>query len=351
MIADSYSIMKLFISTQTIISRTLLSIGIITIGVTSTVSAAKGTTLARSQSSLNFTNFSHTPTEVSQFQSAFAYVLTANNFAIIKSDPLFVTGVPVFFNPLSPQFPALSTSIPGGNSVIAPFQFESVTGSTFGQNNLFYSDSTATQLSSAQLSSASTFSVNNIDHFVSTVGQSGLNISFFLEPGDKLTFDFQSSSEVNTLTTGSSVAEVEETQVIYFFTQPTDVDINDGILLLSLYPQLHLSANKSEIEVGLLELTTNSHSEGTHSRIVNYNGSVEESSSYFNLFTPQNDEDDLLGTFEYTADRSTIFTAVAYTSSAAASSSFTKIPESSARLSLIYLSLMVMGAKLFDWLL
>ena len=340
--------MKLFLSTQKIISRALLSTSITTISLTSAISAANGTTLARSQSSLQFTNFSHTPTEVSQFQSAFAYVLSGDDFAIIKSDPMYVTGVPVFFHPLSPQFPAISTSVPGENSVVAPFQFKSATGNTFGQNSVSYSGSISNQLSSANLSSGSTFSVKNNNHFISTVGQSGFNFSFFLEPEDKLTFDFHSSSEVQVLTDESSVAEVEETQVIYFFTQPADVDISNGILRLSLHPQLNLSANEPRIEVGLLELTANSTSEGIYSQTINYNGSSEESSSYFNLSTPQNTGDDITGTFEYTATEPTIFTAVAYTSSAAASFSSTKIPESSTRLSLIYLSLIVLGTQIVN---
>ncbi|MGK7935565.1 MAG: hypothetical protein AB4206_07145 [Xenococcaceae cyanobacterium] len=340
--------MKLFLSTQKIISRALLSTSITTISLNSAISAANGTTLARSQSSLQFTNFSHTPTEVSQFQSAFAYVLSGDDFAIIKSDPMYVTGVPVLFHPLSPQFPAISTSVPGENSVVAPFQFKSATGNTFGQNSVSYSGSISNQLSSANLSSGSTFSVKNNNHFISTVGQSGFNFSFFLEPEDKLTFDFHSASEVQALTDKSSVAEVEETQVIYFLTQPADVDNNNGILMLSLYPQLHLSANDPRIEVDLLELTTNSTSEGTYSRTINYNGSPEESSSYFNLSTPPNTGDDITGTFAYTAKEPTIFTAVAYTSSFAASFNSTKIPESSTRLSLIYLSLIVIGTNIVN---
>ena len=342
--------MKLFLSTQKIISKALLSTSITTLSLTSTISAANGTTLARSQSSLQFTNFSHTPTAVSQFQSAFAYVLSGDDFAIIKSDPMYVTGVPVFFHPLSPQFPAISRSVPGENSVVAPFQFKSATGNTFGQNSVAYSESISNQLSSANLSSASTFSVKNNDHFISTVGQSGFNVSFFLEPEDKLTFDFQSSSELEVVADESSVAEVEETQVIYFFTQPADVDINNGILRLSLHPQLNLSANDPRIEVGLLELTANSTSEDTYSRTINYNGSSEESSSYFNLSTTQNTGDDITGTFEYTATEPTLFTAVAYTSSSAASLSSTKVPESSTRLPLIYLSLIVIGVKIVNLL-
>ena len=342
--------MQLFISTKKTISRTLLSIGISTIGLTSAISTASGTTLARSQNSLQFTNFSHAPEEVSPFQSAFAYVLTQNNFAIIKSDPMFVTGVPLSFHPLAPQYSALSTSTPGENSVAAPFEFNSVTGGTLGHNTFTYSDSIPDRLSSVNLSSASTFSVNDTAHFVSTVGQSGFNISFLLQPDEKFTFDFYSSSQLETLTNWSSTTTVEETQVIYFFTQPVGVDINNGVLRLSLYPQLNLSGNDDRIDTSLLELTSTLSPNGDYSRIVNYNGSSEESSPYFKLSTRQNAGDDLRGTFEYTATRPTIFTAVAYTSSAASSSS-TKIPESSLRLSIIYFSFILIGAKLFKLLL
>ena len=344
--------MQLFIFTKKTISRALLSIGISTIGLTSAISTASGTTLARSQNSLQFTNFSHAPEEVSPFQSAFAYVLTENNFAIMKSDPIFVTGVPLFFHPLAPQYSALSTSTPEENSVAAPFEFNSLTGNAFGQNTFTYSDSIPDRLSSVNLSSASSFSVNDTAHHISAVGQAGVNISFVLESEETLSFDFKLFSQLKTSTNWSSTTKVrvEDKQVMYFFTQSADTKSDNGILLFSLYPQLHLSANNSDIEVGLLELTTNATSEETYSRTINYNGSSEPSSSYFKVLNSQNGGDDVRGTFEYTATQPTIFTAVAYTSSAASSIS-TKIPESSTKLSLIYFSLMVIGAKLFKLLL
>ncbi|MGK7948631.1 MAG: hypothetical protein AB4368_07455 [Xenococcaceae cyanobacterium] len=338
--------MKLFISTQKIISRALLSIGITTISITSAISAANGTTLARSQSSLQLTNFSHVPTEVLPLQSAFAYVLTKNDFAIIKSDPMFVTGTPVLFHSLAPQIPAFFTSKSEGNSVTAPFQYDSVTGNVFSQNNFTYSESIPDRLSSVNLSSASDLSVDHTNHLISTVGQSGINLSFFLEPEEKLTFDFQSTSALESRTNDFSTTTVAETQVMYFFTQPADVEINNGILMLSLYPQLHLSANDPRIEVGLLELTTNLISEETRSRTINYNRSPEESSDYFSLEDRQNPDDHISGTFEYTATQPTIFNVVAYTSNSATSSRSTKIPESSTTLSLIYFSSLVICARL-----
>lgn len=338
--------MKLFISTKKIISRALLSIGITTISITSAISAANGTTLARSQSSLQLTDFSHVSTEILPFQSAFAYVLTKNNFAIIKSNPLFVTGTPVLFHSLAPQIPAFFTSKSEGNSVTAPFQYDSVTGNVFGQNNFTYSESIPNRLSSVSLSSASDLSVDNTNHLISTVGQSGINLSFFLEPEDKLTFDFQSTSALESRTNDFSTTTVAETQVMYFFTQPADVEINNGILMLSLYPQLHLSANDPRIEVGLLELTTNLTSEGISSGTINYNRSPEESSDYFSLEDRQNLEDNISGTFEYKATQPTIFNVVAYTSNSATSSRSTKIPESSTILSLIYFSSLVICARL-----
>lgn len=338
--------MKLFISTKKIISRALLSIGITTISITNAISAANGTTLARSQSSLQLTDFSHVSTEILPFQSAFAYVLTKNNFAIIKSDPLFVTGTPVLFHSLAPQIPAFFTSKSAGNSVTAPFQYDSVTGNVFGQNNFTYSESIPNRLSSVNLSSASDLSVDNTNHLISTVGQSGINLSFFLEPEEKLTFDFQSTSALESRTNDFSTTTVSETQVMYFFTQPADVEINNGILMLSLYPQLHLSANDPRIEVGLLELTTNLTSEGISSGTINYNRSPEESSDYFLLEDRQNLEDNISGTFEYRATQPTIFNLVAYSSNSATSSRSTKIPESSTILSLIYFSSIVICARL-----
>lgn len=339
--------MKLFISIQKIFSRALLSIGITAIGLTNAISAANGTTLARSQSSLQLTDFSHVPTEILPFQSAFAYVSTVNDFAIIKSDPMFVTGTPVLFHPLAPQIPAFFTSKFEGNSVTAPFQYDSVTGNVFGQNNFTYSESIPDRLSSVNLGSASDFSVNSTnDHSISTVGQSGINLSFFLEPEEKLTFDFQSTSVLESRTNDFSTTTVAETQVMYFFTQPADVEINNGILMLSLYPQLHISANDPRIEVGLLELTTNLRSEETRSRTINYNRSPEESSDYFSLEDRQNPDDNISGTFEYTATQPTIFNVVAYTSNSATSSRSTKIPESSTTLSLIYFSSLVICARL-----
>ena len=338
----------LFLSTRRLINRFLISIGITTVSFTHIVATANGATIARSQGSLQFTNFSHAPEELSQFQSAFAYVLSEDDFAIVQSDPPFVTGVPVLFHPLAPQFTAISTSIHGENLVTAPLQFNSVTGNVFGQNNFSYSEFLPNQLSSANLSSASTFSVNNTAHLISTVGQSGFNISFLVQPEETLTFDFQSSSELQALTNFSRATDLEVTdqQVIYFYTQPANVEINNGILMFSLYPQLHLSANDPRIEVGLLELSNTINSTETDSYTVNYNSSPQESSPYFSLSTPQNAGDNLRGTFEYTATEPTILTAVAYTSNSATSSNSARIPESSTGLPLIYFSLIFVGAKL-----
>ena len=338
----------LFLPTKRLISRLLVSIGITTVSVVAVIDTADGTTIARSEGSLQFTNFSHTHDELQQFQSTFAYVLSEDDFAIIQSDPPFVTGVPVLFHPLAPQFTPISTSQSGENLVTAPLQLNSVTGDVFGHNNVSYSPVAPDRLSSANLSSASTFSVGNTDHLISTAGQSGFNISFFLEPEAEFTFEFQSDSELEASTNSSSTTEVKvtETKVIYFFAEPVNVDINNGILMFSLSPQLHLSANDHRIAVGLLELNETLTSQGTYSHVVNYNGSSQGSSPYFNLETPQNNGDRLKGTFEYVATQPTILTAVAYTSSVAVSSRSTKIPESSPGSSLIYLSLIVLGAKL-----
>ena len=340
----------LFSLTRKPLNRLLISIGITTVSFTHIIPGAQGTTIVRSQRNLNFTNFSHIPEEISRFQSAFAYVLSEDDFAIVQSDPQFVTGVPVLFNPLSPQFDAISTSIAGENLVTAPLQFDSVTGNVFGQNDLSYSEFLPDRLDSANLSSASTFSVDNTEHLISTVGQSGFNFSFLVQPEETLSFDFHSSSELQASTNLSRATNLEVTdqQVIYFYTQPANVEIDNGILMLSLYPQLHLSANDPRIEVGLLALNNTINSTETDSYTVNHNSSIQESSPYFNLSTSQNAGDNLRGTFEYTATEPTILTAVAYTSNSATSSDSARIPESATGLPLIYFSLIILGAKLIS---
>ena len=336
--------MKLFVSTKKILSRALISLGITTISLASNISTAQGTTIVGSQNSLGFTNFSHNATQIKLFQSALAYVSTTDDFAIIKSDPMFVTGIPVLFHPLASQFPALFTSTSQGNSITAPFQLTSVTGNIIGQNTLVYSE--PDRLSSANLTSASSFSVEHPNHLISLTGQSGINLSFFLQPEETFTFQFQSSSKLENPTNTVNTTVSEETKVMYFFAQPADVAINNGILFLSLYPQLRLSANHLDIDVGLLSLTTKSNSEGIYSQTINHNGSLTASSPYFNLSAFQNTQDNIQGTFTYTATRPTILTTVAYTSSSAASSRLTQIPESSNIWALVYFSFLAIGAKL-----
>ncbi|MEA5536364.1 hypothetical protein [Crocosphaera sp. XPORK-15E] len=346
---------------KTLTKNLLLSFGVIAGSLTSIVTPSKAVTLAKAQGSLEFTNFSHIPQEVATFQSAFAYILTQEeqNLTVVTSTPMFVTGLSnIFFHPSSTKIPANLISLPGVNLVTAPLGFNSVSGLTMGSNQLVYSSLNPEQLLSVNLSSQSLVSVSNIPHIVSTTGQSAFNATFYLEPEDRFSFDFNSYLNLETDHSLPYIeqAKVDEEQVIYFSAYPADMNINNEFLFFAFYPHMKISASNSNIDVGLLQIDGHLSEDSNYSLEVNGNGNPLNFSDYFKFEQNQNSENNSQGIFQYVAEQSTIITVAAYISSNAFSSHFfvpealpskqsVTISEPSISKPLFYFCIMVLGGK------
>ena len=337
----------------------LLSCSVIAGSSTSIVTPSNAVTLAKAQGSLEFRNFSHIPQEVATFQSAFAYVATEQEFGIVTSNPMFVAGVPFMIHPLAPKFPASLTSQLGATIVTAPLAFNSVTGYVSGKNSLVYSEINSQNLLSVNLNSENMFSVGDTGHAVWTVGQSYFQSRFYLGTGEKFYFDFQSffnQLDVATSYPQTEALKIEESQVIYFFSHPVDVDINQAILMFSLYPNLAISVNDPRIDVGLVNVVKQKTSNKSDSLEIFGNSNHLQFSQYFKLET-QNIEDNFLGLFEYVAEEPKLLTIVSYISSEVISQrppidttvipeKPAQVPESSTNLHLLCLTLIGIGTRI-----
>lgn len=320
------------------IKRKLVCSTILT--VTSLVGCATSGNAATliTEGTLELNEFSHIPEEIERFQSAFAYVATEQEFTVIMSDPPFVTGIPFIIHPSANKLPAIFESFLNGNSVKSGLEFDSVFGQASGNNYLNYFDNSE-QLQTAHLNSESWFTVKNIDHAVWTVGQAGFQASFDLATNETFSFNFDSWFETlevsNSFYKNQSLA-VEQSHVIYFYAQPTEVNFDHAILSFPLYPNLAISANDSRIDVGLLGMIGSLTSEEDYSLTVSGNGSPQDFSEYFHLNSVTQKES-LAGRFNYIADRPTRLTVVSYTSSEAVSIN-TSVPEPSVILPLFCFS-------------
>ncbi|MGF1478227.1 MAG: hypothetical protein ACFB4I_01875 [Cyanophyceae cyanobacterium] len=228
------------------------------------------------------------------------------------TEPQFVTGTPLLLNPLATRFPVIDRPLPGGGAAIAPLNFDPVTGSVAGSARVTFAESQA-ELLAVNLGSESQLSGGDA-HLVATVGQSGFSSSFLIGANETFSVDWQSALDLAASTSNlpSEAVEVQERHVAYFSARPADLELNDAVLMFSLFPQTRLSASDPRIDVGVLEIVGNSTAEESSHRITD-NGSSPDSEFQIEEHQARSAS----GSLTYAADDPTILTVTAYTSSAA----------------------------------
>jgi hypothetical protein len=275
-------------------------------------------TLATAQDSLQFFNFSHSPESVAQFKSVFAHLISEGGGAIAMTDPPFVTGNYQLWT-LTPRFPVFLQSIPGGESALAPLSFPQVNGWVRGSSSTLFSEGESQQLVAVNLSSETQLWGGELPFLVSAIGQSGFQASFSLKNRETFSVDFQSLFALQSRTNLSNLEGVEfsEERVIYFYAKPADINFDHAILIFSLYPQTRIAVNDSRIDVGLIEVSSQSSNSNPLSWEITGNSIPLDLPYYFQIAGQPSlgHEQNFQGSFTYFADKPTILTLVAYTSS------------------------------------
>lgn len=280
-----------------------LAISLFSLGIT----PVKAAELVQTGGSLTSNNYSHLPQSFAGTQSAIAQFATPEETFLGVSDPQFVTG-PIFIpNPSATPIPVDYDQIPGGEQVSVSLDFPEVQGSVSGSS---VGLTTANDFTTT-LSSKTQFSVNSPEpYLLSTVGQAGWEANFNLDASETFSFDF---AGLTAWETDAEVLRQEQEYVIYFYTLPIGVEIENPHLIFSFFPELTVTASDPRMDVGLVQIV----SDGQQHQIFG------NRDPYFDVDLGDPSFD---GFFTYTAEVPTVLTTVAYSSSLATSTNAT-VPE------------------------